>query len=64
MIAPLVAICMTSSLHRNSGTSSIGDRSAAIGVFTEEHASVAQPRGNRLHTKGTTPVARADEVIE
>jgi len=40
-------ICTAAS---NSGTSSIGDRSAAIGVFTEEHASVAQPLFSQAET--------------
>src|SRR5262245_32399137 len=34
----------------NSGTSSIGDRSAAIGVFPEEHASEAQPLVSQAET--------------
>src|SRR5262249_56418073 len=60
MIAPLVAICITShcTAASNSGTSSIGDRSAAIGVFTEEHASVAQPLFSQAEI-ASTPKAPA-----
>jgi len=37
--------------------SSIGDRSAAIGVFTEEHASVAQPLVSQAETASTPKAA-------